>query len=131
MGEAKLKPLPVAEYPVTPRIKAESIPLPPELRRSIHEAMDCASTDSTRLVLNGTFIDAGNPKANYVVATDGRHLYSANSFALPLKKSLIIPNHKFLMWKEFNTDGEWQLKTDAQMIQISSRRWRVITKQIN
>jgi hypothetical protein len=39
--------------------------------------MECASEDSTRHVLNGTFIDARDSKANYVVATDGRHLYSA------------------------------------------------------
>jgi DNA polymerase III sliding clamp (beta) subunit (PCNA family) len=66
------------------------------LRESLLEAMDCASVDSTRYVLNGTFIDAKDSKANYVVATDGKHLYSANSFTLPLKESVIIPTHKFL-----------------------------------
>lgn len=131
LGEQKVKPLPLAEFPVTPRIQAEAIPLPSELRRSIHEAMDCASTDETRYVLNGTFIDASNPKANYIVGTDGRHLYSANSFALPLKNSVLIPNNKFLGWKEFNNDGEWQLKADDKTVQISSRRWRFISKQID
>jgi DNA polymerase III sliding clamp (beta) subunit (PCNA family) len=131
LGEQKVKPIPVDEFPATPRIKTESIPLPPELRQSIREAMDCASVDATRYVLNGTFIDASNPKANYIVGTDGRHLYSANSFALPLKNSVIIPNNKFLGWKEFNNDGEWQLKVDAQFIQLSSRRWRFISKQID
>jgi DNA polymerase III sliding clamp (beta) subunit (PCNA family) len=130
MGESKVKPLPVAEFPQTPRIKADAIPLPPGLRSSIREAMECASTDSTRYLLNGTFIDASNPKANYIVGTDGRHLYSANSFALPLKHSLIIPSHKFLGWKEFNADGEWQLKADDKHVQLSSRRWRFISRQI-
>lgn len=64
------------------------------------------SVDATRYVLNGTFIDASNPKANYIVGTDDRHLYSANSYALPLKHSVLIPNNKFLDWKEFNNDGE-------------------------
>jgi DNA polymerase III sliding clamp (beta) subunit (PCNA family) len=131
LGEFKVKPIPVAEFPVTPRLQGEAIPLPPELRRSIHEAMECASIDSTRYVLNGTFIDASNPKANYIVGTDGKHLYSANSFALPLKQSVIIPNNKFLGWKEFNNDGEWQLKADDKTVQISSRRWRFISKQID
>ena len=131
LGEQKVKHLPVEEFPVTPRIKTEAIALPPELRRSIHEAMECASVDATRYVLNGTFIDTSNPKANYIVGTDGRHLYSANSFTLPLKNSVIIPNHKFLGWKEFNADGEWQMKVDEKAVQLSSRRWRFVSKQID
>jgi DNA polymerase III sliding clamp (beta) subunit (PCNA family) len=131
LGESKVKPIPVAEFPVTPRLQVEAIPLPPELRRSIHEAMECVSVDATRYILNGTFIDASNPKANYIVGTDGRHLYSANSFALPLKHSVLIPNNKFLGWKEFNNDGEWQLKADDKTVQLSSRRWRFISKQID
>jgi DNA polymerase III sliding clamp (beta) subunit (PCNA family) len=129
-GESKVKPIPMEQFPQSPQIKADAFPLPPELRRSIHEAMDCASVDSTRYVLNGTFIDTSNPKANYIVGTDGRHLYSANSFTLPLKNSVIIPNHRFLEWKEFNADGEWQMKVDDKTVQLSSRRWRFISKQI-
>ena len=130
LGEQKVPPVPVGEFPVTPRIKTDAIPLPADLRQSIHEAMDCTSTDETRYILNGAYIDTSNPKANYIVGTDGKHLYSANSFTLPLKNSVIIPSHKFLGWKEFNNDGEWQLRTDDTNIQISSRRWRFISKQI-
>ncbi len=65
------------------------------------------------------------------MGTDAKHLYSANIFALPLKNSLIIPNHKCLGWKEFNADGEWQLGADNQHIQISNRRWRIISRQID
>ena len=130
LGEQKVPTIPVGEFPVTPRIKADAIPLPAELRYSINEAMECSSTDETRYVLNGTFIDTSNPKANYIVGTDGKHLYSANSFTLPLKKSVIIPNHKFLGWKDFNNDGEWQLRLDNTHVQLSSRRWRFISKQI-
>jgi hypothetical protein len=113
---------------VHPSIKCEAIPLPSSLRESILEAMKCASEDSTRQILNGTLIDAKDSKANYIVATDGKHLYSANSFTLPLQKSVIIPTHKFLEWKEFGTDGEWQMRLGDQHIQLSSRRWRFITK---
>ncbi len=127
LGASKVKPMPVKEFPETPRIKADPIPLPPELRRSIHEAMECASTDQTRYVLNGTFIDSGN----YVVGTNGRILYSANSFALPLKNSIILPSHKFIGWKEFNNDGEWQLRADKEHLQLSTRRWRFISRQID
>ena len=129
-GESKVPFVAPDEFPQTPRLKAEAIPLPADLRRSLLEAMECASIDSTRYVLNGAYIDAGNPKANYIVGTDGKHLYSANSFALPLKHSVILPSHKFLGWKEFNSDGEWQLKADNQHVQLSTRRWRFISKQI-
>ncbi len=129
-GESKVPFVAPDEFPQTPRFKAEAIPLPSDLRRSLLEALECASIDSTRYVLNGAFIDTGNPKANYIVGTDGKHLYSANSFALPLKHSIILPSHKFLGWKEFNSDGEWQLKADDKHVQLSTRRWRFISKQI-
>ena len=129
-GESKVAFLAPDEFPQTPRLKAEPIPLPTELRHCLHQALECASTDSTRYVLNSAFIDTANPKANHIIGTDGKHLYSANSFALPLKHSVILPNHKFLGWKEFNNDGEWQLKADDQHVQLSTRRWRFISKQI-
>jgi DNA polymerase III sliding clamp (beta) subunit (PCNA family) len=130
LGASKVKPFPVDQFPQVPRIKADAVPLPPSVRESLHQALDCASTDETRYILNGAFIDASNPKAFNVVGTDGKHLYSANSFTLPIKLSVLIPSHKFLGWKEFNTDGEWQLKADSDNIQLSSRRWRFITRQI-
>lgn len=130
IGESKFPFISPTEFPLIPKMKNEAIPLPSGLRDSIMEAMDCASTDETRYVLNGAFIDAKDPKANYVVATDGRHLYSANSFTLPLKESVIIPTHKFLEWKEFNNDGEWQMRVAEQHLQLSTRRWRYITKTI-
>ncbi len=135
--ETKVESLPVEEFPEIPRIKGDAIPLPDTLRQSIHEAMQCASTDETRLILNGACIDVTKPEANYVVGTDGRHLFSSNSFTLPLKQSLIIPTHKFVAWKEFSNDGEWQLKVThnesgqtPEHLQISSRRWRFIACQI-
>ncbi|MCX6908642.1 MAG: hypothetical protein NTY01_11435, partial [Verrucomicrobia bacterium] len=65
--------------------------------------------DPTRYVINGAFIDVTDKKLNYVVGTDGRHLFAANSFSLPLKQSLIIPNTKFLNWPGFTQDGDWTL----------------------
>jgi DNA polymerase III sliding clamp (beta) subunit (PCNA family) len=138
VAESRVDSLPSDEFPATPQIKSESVALPDSLRASIHQAMECASTDETRLILNGACIDVSNPQGQYVVGTDGRHLFSSNSFSLPLKDSLIIPNHRFLGWKEFNNDGEWQLKVgpkqkedgDPPPFQISSRRWRFISRQI-
>ncbi len=135
--ETKVESLPVEEFPEIPRIKGDAIALPDTVRSSIHEALQCASIDETRLILNGAYLDVSKPGANYVVGTDGRHLFSSNSFTLPLAKSLIIPTHKFIGWKEFNHDGEWQLKVapaekneDCGYLQLSSRRWRFIIRQI-
>lgn len=133
LAEIQFESLPVADFPETPRIIGDAIPLPAAMRASIHEAMECSSTDCTRLILNGVCIDVSNPEAHYVVGTDGRHLFSSNSFALPLKESLVIPNHKFLEWPVFNADGEWQLKVGTAAkdqrtpFQITSRRWRFIS----
>ena len=74
LGESKVPFVSPDEFPQTPRLRNEAIPLSSTLRESLLEAMDCASVDSTRYVLNGTFIDARDSKANYVVATDGKHL---------------------------------------------------------
>lgn len=129
-GEPVIQPLPVTEFPTTPRIAQEPVPLTADLRRFVLEAMTCCCVDPTRPALNGICLDVSNPKGSYIVATDGKHLYSANSFTLPLKSSLLIPGHKFLAWKEFNMDGEWQLRADSQHIQIRSRRWRFVSRLI-
>ena len=137
VAKATVNSLPVEEFPPIPRMKGEPTPLNDALRLAIRAALECASTDETRRILNGAYLDLSKPKAHYVVGTDGRHLFSSNSFNLTLKNSLIIPSHKFMEWKEFNNDGEWQLKTapaekkdEASYLQISSRRWRFITRQI-
>ncbi|WP_232289495.1 DNA polymerase III subunit beta [Verrucomicrobium spinosum] len=137
IGETKSKAPPVEEYPEIPRINGEPTPVSESLRMAILDAMTCACTDDTRPPLKGVCVDVSKHDAHYVVGTDGHHLYSCNSFNLPFKKSLLIPRHKFLAWKDFNLDGEWKMKvsdtSDAKSevsLQISSRRWRFITKQL-
>ena len=127
----------VKEFPPVPKIKSEPVSLNNGIRIALLEAMDCASTDATRYVLQGACIDVSDRKCHHIVGTDGRHLYTSNSFALPLTESLIIPTHKFLGWKEFSADGEWQLRVQPKLkeqaghIQISSRRWRFIHRTID
>ena len=124
--------LPVAEFPPTPRLQGEPCSLSESVRHSLHEALECASEDASRLILNGAFIDVSQ-KCHTVVGTNGQHLYSANSFTLPIKESVLIPSHPFLDFKDFNADGEWQMRTleekDFKQVQLTSRRWRFITKQ--
>jgi len=134
-AQLTMKSTDVAEFPPVPKIKTEPVSLNKDIRVALLEAMDCASSDPTRYILQGACIDVSDKKCHHVVGTDGRHLYSSNSFSLPLTESLIIPTHKFLGRKEFNADGEWQLRaplkdSDNQYLQISSRRWRFIHRGI-
>jgi len=135
-AQVKVECLQVEEFPPIPRIKGEPVPLNENIRTSLLEAFDCASTDDMRHILQGAYIDVSDKKCNQVVATDGSHLYSSNSFSLPLNESILIPTNKFLGWKEFNADGEWQLRVEPKkkdqpgFVQISSRRWRFIHRQI-
>ena len=85
VAEAKVETLPVEEFPEIPRMKGESIPLNNVLRQSIQDALECASSDPTRMIINGAFLDVTKPNAHYVVGTNGSHLFTSNSFSLPLK----------------------------------------------
>ena len=135
---AQLDFIPVDDFPVVPKIRGEAIPVPDDVRQSLHAALECVSDDETRAVINGAYLDVSKKDGHCLVGTDGRHLYAGNSFMLPVAESFIIPNHSFLGWKVFNHDGEWQLrvgerdkKDDPLTFQVSSRRWRFIHKAID
>ena len=136
MIEHRCESIPVDEYPDIVEVRGEPIPLDGKLRTAIHDALGCASTDPTRLILNGAYLDVSKPQGHYVVATDGHHLFSSNSFKLPLKDSLTIPSHRFLGWKEFNNDGEWTLRAakpesnQPTRFEIATRHWRIITRSL-
>jgi DNA polymerase III sliding clamp (beta) subunit (PCNA family)/exonuclease VII small subunit len=102
--------IPVAEYPEVKVVEGEPITLDESFKTALKEAVTCASEDSSRYVLNGACLDVRDKVAHYVVGTDGRHLYSANSFHFKLPESLIIPTRKFLAWPGFVNDGVWKLR---------------------
>ncbi len=137
IGETKVPTCPVQEFPAIPRVQGKPVPVSESFRLALHDAMACASVDETRRILTGACLDVSQPKNHYLVGTDGRHLFSCNSFDLPFPKNLVIPKHKFLGFKDFNLDGAWQLRLSdvsdgkSQLLQISSRRWRFITKLID
>jgi DNA polymerase III sliding clamp (beta) subunit (PCNA family) len=137
MIERACQSLPDGEFPAIAEIGARPVTLNADLRRAIREALQCASDDPTRLILNGAFLDVTKPKAHYVVGTDGRHLFSSNSFSLPLGESLLVPGHRFLEWKEFrDNDGDWRLKIakldkdGPVQFEIASDHWRYIARSI-
>jgi len=138
-----------AEWPEIPtEIHEPSIPVDDTLKEAIQNAFDCSCQDSARFILQSAFLDARDPKANYVVGSDGRVLFSANSFQFGLRESLIIPNRKFLHWRGFLDDTNCQLSSLAPVIavpatkgkekvderpgyvQFKSDRWTFITRHI-
>ena len=128
-----IESLPVEEYPVEPSFVAKPVPMPESFARRFTEAMGCSSTDATRYILNGIQLDTSDPASHYMVGTDGRHLFSANSFALPLADSAIIPNHKLLMWRGL-VDLPWALagqnKKENKLARIVAGDWTLTMKTI-
>lgn len=123
------------EWPTQPEPNGPVMLLSDSFKTAVREALECVSTDSSRQVLNGICLDLNQPDAHYVAATDGRHLYSANSFRFNLERSIIIPNRKFLGWSGFHDDGDWSCKvrigtesTDSGWIELKSAHWTFGTR---
>ena len=121
------------DFPVEPEFKINTVAMPESFPRRFTETMGCSSTDATRYILNGVQLDVSDPASHYMVGTDGRHLYSANSFALPLSDSVTIPNHKLLMWRGL-ADLPWALagqkKKDTALVRIAAGDWTLTMRTI-
>ncbi len=124
----------VNEFPKEPAFENVVVPLPEIFARRFTETMGCASTDETRYILNGVQLDVSAPSGHYMVGTDGRHLFSANSFELPLPESLTIPKHKLLLWRGL-ADVPWALAsqktTDNTVVRIVAGDWTLTMKALN
>jgi DNA polymerase III sliding clamp (beta) subunit (PCNA family) len=133
------------EFPPEMTVDAEPVQLDDAFKEALDQALDCASTDSSRYTLNGACLDVtSDKKAHYVVATDGRHLFSANSFVFNVPESIILPHGKFLTWSGFLEDGPWTLryqpavggtgkaKTGARpaTVRLDSEHWTFVTRPI-
>lgn len=130
--------LPVNEWPAAPQITAEASPLQPGFAKTLKEAMQCCSEDHTRAVICGACLDASDQKAHYVVSTNGRFLYAANSFKFPLKEPVIVPDSKFINGNGF-LDIEpcfiavqpGKTATDPKHICLQTKQWQFVTRAIS
>jgi len=125
------------EWPAAPKITTSPVALDPHFGATLKEALQCASDDSGRPVLHGACLDVTDPKAHYVVGTNGRILFAANSFSFGFKQSVIIPNSKFLAWNGFLTEGGCQLAVqqdpkdkESGWVQLRTPRWTYTARQI-
>lgn len=102
--------IPLEEWPEVKVIQGEPVELDDAFKVAVWEALECASEDSSRYVINGACLDTRDKQAHYIIGTDGRHLYSANSFHFNLPEPLIVPAAKFVTWPGFMSDGPWKLR---------------------
>ena len=125
--------LALKEFPEEPAFEIKTVALPESFPRRFTETMGCSSTDETRYVLNGILLDVSDSACHNLVGTDGRHLFSANSFTLPLSQSAIIPNHKLLLWRGL-ADLPWALagqkKKSNTLVRIAAGDWTLTMKTI-
>jgi DNA polymerase III sliding clamp (beta) subunit (PCNA family) len=123
------------DWPKAPVVEGEPVKLSEQFRSTWQEAMECSSTDESRPVINSVYLDVDDKKGHYVIATNGRHLFAANSFAFDLKKSLVIPTRKFLGWSGWWTEGEATVAIkppvkpiDPTWLQFAAGPWTLLTK---
>lgn len=127
---------PLKEWPVVPAVPAPTLTGEAAFKKAVREALECASVDSSRYVINGVCLDLSHDDCHCVVATDGRHLFSANTFHFDLPQSVIVPTRKFLGWSGFAQDGEWRVGValnkdeEPEWVRLESDHWSFITKPI-
>jgi DNA polymerase III sliding clamp (beta) subunit (PCNA family) len=129
--------LPVKEWPPLPEITVDGTALPPGFGQALKEAMQCCSEDESRQHLCGACLDARDPKAHYVVGTNGRFLYSANTFTFPIKEDVIIPDSKFISGSGILDEEPCFLSVqpgkkpkDARHICLQNKQWQFVTREI-
>lgn len=134
--ERVVETLDIEEWPAVPDIREPAITLDESIKEGIQRAFACCSSETTRAAIMGAWLDASDPNAHYVMGTDGRHLFSANSFKLDLKDPVLIPHHAILERPEFKQDGPWSLTMQPAeheggtgWLQIKSKRWAFTTRQ--
>lgn len=139
----------VDEFPPSPQVKQPGVQLEPQFGQALKEALACCSQDASRYVLRGACLDGTDKKFHYVVGTDGRSLFSANSFCFNLEKSIIIPESKFLTWSDFldeqpaylsvepgeeaqeAKDGQPAKEATPGYVKLESPRWSFVAKAID
>jgi len=126
---------PVEEFPPVPSITETPVKLPANFGETLRQAFETSSTDSSRFVLQGAYLDVDQKDCHTIVSTNGRSLFAANSFTFDLKQPVNIGKHKFLTWSGFLV-GESQIavqpnKAHAGWVQLNTPRWTCITKQID
>jgi DNA polymerase III sliding clamp (beta) subunit (PCNA family) len=123
------------EFPTTPKISEPACKMPENFGECLRQAFETSSTDQSRYVIGGAYLDVKEPKCHTIVSTNGQTLFAANTFKFDLKDPVNLSRQKFLEWQGFLT-GECELavKTDKSKsgwVRLKTPRWDCIVKQID
>lgn len=91
-GEVRLPVWDVAEFPPAPKMTFEDVFIltQSDFKRLLKQSADCISTDESRYVLNGVYLERKDLVA-HVVATDGRRLVHDEFDSVGCDIGMIIP----------------------------------------
>jgi len=115
-------------------VTGKPVALDAVFRDSFRQALDCCSDDAGRHVIQHVCLDTRPAEGHYLAATNGTHLFCANSFQFDLKVPVLIPDLPFLRWTKFMEDGAIELsvkpptKTAGPWVQLKSGPWTLLTK---
>ena len=123
------------EFPPTPKVTDVPVKMPDYFGECLRQAFETSSTDQSRHVIQGAFLDVKEPKCHTIISTNGRALFAANTFKFDLKKSVNLSRQKFLEWSGFLT-GECEMavkteKSGSSWVKLTTPRWDCIVKQID
>lgn len=133
--EQSLNTLAPDEFPPTPNVTGPAVKMPENFGECLRQAFETSSTDQSRYVLQGAYLDVKEPKCHTIVSTNGRALFAANTFKFDFKESINLSRQKFLEWSGFlNGECEMAVKTDksnSAWVKLSTPRWNCVVKQID
>lgn len=123
------------EFPPTPKVTEPSCKMPENFGECLRQAFETSSTDQSRYVIQGAYLDVKEPKCHTIISTNGRCLFAANTFKFDLKESVNLSRQKFLEWNGFLT-GECEMAVKAEKsgsgwVKLTTPRWECVVKQID
>jgi len=123
------------EFPPTPKVTEPVCKMPNNFGECLRQAFETSSTDTSRYVLQGAYLDVKEPKCHTIISTNGRCLFAANTFKFDLQNSVNLSRQKFLEWNGFLT-GECEMAVKAEKsgsgwVKLTTPRWECVVKQID
>ena len=123
------------EFPPTPKVAELPCKLPGNFGECLRQAFETSSTDQSRYVIQGAYLDVQEPKCHSIISTNGQTLFAANTFKFDLKESVNLSRQKFLEWNGFLV-GECEMavksdKSGSGWVKLTTPRWECVVKQID
>ncbi len=125
-------------YPEPPQFRSTPIELDSFTVTALRQALACSSTDPTRSILQGAFLDPSGKEGVRIVGTDGRHLFRSRSLTITgLREGLILPALPVLDSPLLRAPGLWRLylpgpreKECPEAFRLDGGSWSLLGKRI-